>query len=478
MYKQNVRYLHTFLSPTKFLASSFCCQNQYNRLYIRKDCLDYAKYSLIGLTMNRYTMKKVLTLAALGTVLLSSTAMAAGFHLREQSAAAQGNAFAGATAGAENNSYAYYNVAGLTRIKGTQFSGGGTYIAPKAAAKNVRDAQTGERGADVQNVVHAAVSPYFTISHQVNDKLFIGLAGNSPYGMITKYDRDWIGGDHGITSDIKTATFTPMAAYKVTDKLSLGVGMQIQYVWAHLTSSSSRVGASNVNVKGDALDFGYQLGAMYEFTPSTRIGVGYRSQIQHKIRGDIQSPLAQAHPAYYLLNQDISAKLTTPSMLSFGVYHDVNERLALMAEYQRVFWSSFRELTFVSRETPARHNPATPAYISQVHERWRDTNFYAIGTSYMLDEQWKLRLGLGYDQSAVRLKHRTPRIPDSDRVWYSAGLGYQYNEKLSFDAGFTYIAARDAHIDTRLNGNDPARHITADYSNSVKVFSFGLTYNF
>lgn len=75
-------------------------------------------------------MKKIhtLTLTALGTILLAANAQAAGFHLREQSAAAQGNAFAGATAGAENASYAYFNVAGLTRQKGTQINVGGTYI--------------------------------------------------------------------------------------------------------------------------------------------------------------------------------------------------------------------------------------------------------------------------------------------------------------------------------------------------------------
>lgn len=83
-------------------------------------------------------MKKLLTLTALGTILMAADAMAAGFHLREQSAAAQGNAFAGATAGAENNSYAYFNVAGLTRHKGTQGNAGVTYIAPRAEASDVK----------------------------------------------------------------------------------------------------------------------------------------------------------------------------------------------------------------------------------------------------------------------------------------------------------------------------------------------------
>ena len=60
-------------------------------------------------------MKKLLTMTALGTIMMVSQANAAGFNLKEQSVSAQGNAFAGATAGAEDISYSYFNAAGLTR---------------------------------------------------------------------------------------------------------------------------------------------------------------------------------------------------------------------------------------------------------------------------------------------------------------------------------------------------------------------------
>ena len=416
-------------------------------------------------------MKKVLTLTALSTLLLSTSAMAAGFHLREQSAAAQGNAYAGATAGAENGSYAYYNVAGITRQKGMQVNLGGTYIAPRATAKNVRG-QSGERGANVENVVHAAISPNGTVSYQLNDKAFAAIAANSQFGMITKYDPQWIGSDHGITSDLKSGTITPMFAYKATDKLSLGAGVQMQYVWAHLTSSytlAPGVKVGNVTTNGNDFDMGYQLGALYEFTDSTRVGVGYRSEINHKLKGKMTSSVSPSFPLFNTLNQKISAKLTTPAMLSMGVYHDVNEKWAVMAEYQRVFWSSFQNLTFKSQNGGYT--------ISNVKENWRDTNFYSIGTSYMLDNQWKLRLGLAYDQSAVRYAHRTPRIPDSDRIWYSAGLGYQYNENLSFDIGYTYIQAHKAKMNTAVTKNS-GYNVSADYSNSVKVFAFSLNYAF
>lgn len=402
-----------------------------------------------------------LTMTALGTILLAANANAAGFHLREQSAAAQGNAFAGATAGAENGSYAYFNVAGLTRQKGTQLNIGGTYIAPRAEASNVR-AEDGSRGADVNNIVHAAVAPNATISHQLNEKAFLGVALNVPFGMITKYDQDWPGSDHGITSKVMTATVTPMFAYKATDKLSLGAGLQMQYVKARLTGTSNG-GAVSTAMEGDAFDIGYQLGAMYEFNENTRVGVAYRSQVKHKLTGDLTASMPLPS-----LNQDIFAKLNTPEMLSMGVFHQINDKWSVMAEYQRVFWSSFKTLDIHGQEYP---------FLSSTKEHWRDTNFFAIGASYQIDHQWKWRLGLAYDQSAVRVQHRTPRIPDSDRIWYSTGLNYQYNDRLSFDLAYTYIKAHDAHLDTKLTGNGGS-HVTAEYTNSVQLFGLSLNYKF
>ena len=424
-------------------------------------------------------MNKILTLTALGTVLLAaSNVQAAGFHLREQSAAAQGNSYAGSTAGAENNSYAYFNAAGLTRQKGTQFNIGGTYIAPKARAENVkyidRNNET-QRGSDINNIVHAAVAPNMSFSHQVDEKTFLGVSLNVPYGMVTKYDRDWAGSDHGITSKVTSVTVTPMVAYKATDKLSLGVGAQLQYMKAKLTNTASAYGVDHVRLQGETFDIGYQLGALYEFNDDTRIGLGYRSEVKHKLKGEIEaSPSAAGGMTgamvNALLNQDISARLTTPAMASIGVFHQVNEKWAVMAEYQRVFWSSFDYLTIMGEDTNSQ--------ISQVKEKWRDTNFFAVGANYQIDHQWKWRLGLAYDQAAARMQHRTPRIPDSDRLWYSTGLNYQYNEKLSFDLAYTYIYAHKAHMHTQNITPADQNRASVDFANSVQLFGFSLNYKF
>lgn len=416
-------------------------------------------------------MKKLLTFTALGTILLAGNAMAAGFHLREQSAAAQGNAFAGATAGAENNSYAYFNAAGLTRQKGTQMNLGATYIVPRAEAGNIEDA-SGNRGQDINNIVHAAWAPNGTISHQVDDKLTVGVALNVPFGMITKYDQEWAGGDHGITSKVITATTTPMAAYKLTDKLSVGAGLPIQYVKARLTNTAAR-GAADTALKGDTVDVGYQLSALYELNEGTRFGINYRSEINHKLKGDISA--SQPLP---LLNQNISAKLDTPAMLSLGAYHQINEKWAVMAEWQRVFWSSFESLDIMGDDYhTSTTNPMGGGLISSTRENWRDTDFFALGASYQIDNQWKLRLGVAYDQTAVKKADRTPRIPDTDRFWYSAGLNYQYSENLTFDVAYTVIQAKDGSVDLPDSGG-MQRGVHAEYNNSVKLFGLSLNYKF
>ena len=415
-------------------------------------------------------MKKLLTFTALASVMAIANANAAGFHLREQSGAALGNAFAGATAGAENNSYAYFNAAGLTRQKGKQFNIGGTYIAPEASAHNIKnkdDVSNKGETSDVHNIVHSAVAPNMSYSQQLNDKYTFGLGVNIPFGMITKYDARWAGADHGATSKVTAVTTTPMLAYKATDKLSLGVGLPIQYFKARLTSTAM-AGNAGVAIEGDSVDVGYQLSALYEFNEKTRVGVNYRSEINHKLKGEIESKYLAATPLKSIYNQDITARIDTPAMLSVGAFHKINDKWEVMAEYQKVFWNSFDSIDIYGEK---HKNPLNSTYlISSTPEHWEDTDFYAIGASYNVDDKWKLRFGLAYDDSAVRKDYRTPRIPDSRRVWYSTGASYKYSDNLTFNAAYTFIKAEEAEIN--LEG------VSADYKNQVHIFGLSMNYSF
>lgn len=419
-------------------------------------------------------MKKLLTMTALGVVLACSDASASGFYLKEQSAAAQGNAYAGASAGAEDISYSYFNPAGLTRHKGTQIELGGTWISPNSTARNANN-NFGDHTDYMGNIVHPAASPQAYFSHQINDQWTAAVSLNTPYGMITKYGDDWAGRFHGTLSKIITATITPMAAYKVNDQLSLGAGMQIQYIKATLRNGvvagvHPQLGLieDKSTIKGDTLDIGYQLGAMYELSGQTRFGAGYRSKIRHKVKGDIKFDGLLASMG---MNQDVSARLTTPASLTVGAYHDLNQDWAVMAEYSRVYWSSFKNLV-IDGEKSGR--------MSITQERWKDTDFYALGVSKQLDPQWKLRLGVAYEKGAVGDEYRTPRIPDSNRYWYSAGLEYKYSENLTFNVGYTHIIADKNKVSLRGDhlGDNTRGAFNASYQSKINILAGSLTYNF
>lgn len=412
-------------------------------------------------------MKKILTLTALGVVLACSDANASGFYLKEQSAAAQGNAYAGATAGAEDISYSYFNPAALAYHSGTNVEFGGTWISPTSVAKNANN-NLGNHDDYVGNIVHAAASPQAYFSHQINDKITAGISLNTPFGMITKYGDDWAGRKHGTLSKIISATFTPMVAYKFNDQLSFGAGIPVQYIKATLRNSVAlgQGTEDKSTVQGKTIDVGYQLGSIYEPWKGTRFGVGYRSQMRHKIKGDIEFDGMMMG-----MNQDVSARLTTPATLNIGAYHQINDDWAVMAEYSRVYWSSFDKLIINGKKT---------GQLSYTAEKWKDTDFFALGISKQLDSQWKLRLGVAYEKGAVGEEYRTPRIPDSNRTWYSAGLEYKYNDKLTFNVGYTHIAADSAKVNLRgdHHGDENRGSLNAEYSNKIHIVAGSITYNF
>ena len=414
-------------------------------------------------------MKKTLMFTALSSILFASSAYASGFNLKEQSIAAMGNAFAGATAGAEDITYSYFNPAGLTRHKGTNFAGGATWIAPRSKAKSAdADIPTiGHSDSDYNdNIVHPAAAPNAYVSYQVNPDWTLGFSINSPFGMITTYDENWAGRFHGTKSDVKTLVFTPMAAYKATDKLSLGAGFQMQMIRAKLKNSALLAPGveDRTKLEGDTFDIGYTLGALYEFTDSTRVGIGYRSEVKHKLKGKID--FASFNP----LDQDINARLTTPANLTIGAYHDINDKWSVMAEFGRTYWSSFEELRIRGEN----------GLDSITEEEWKDTTFYAVGASYQYNEKLKLRAGLAFDKSAVGERYRTPRIPDADRIWYSGGLEYAYDDNLTLNLGYTYIRAEKSRVNldgTHL-GDATRGTLKAKYENDIHMFGVGMSYHF
>ena len=422
-------------------------------------------------------MKRLLTLTALGTILCASQANASGFLLREQSVAGMGNAFAGASAGAEDASYAFFNPAAIIRQPGNQISANATAIVGhvKGDGATGYSPLTGQPFAydrKMNHPVNKIILPSVAASKELDSRNSVGISLSAPFGLVTDYSSQWAGANHGTLSELSVYNLTAMYAHRATCDLTLAGGLVAQHAAATLKNGVAHGTpvANNATLSGDATDIGYIVGALYEYTADTRVGVAYRSKINHKLHGHINFATNNAYmTANQLIYQDITAKLTTPALLTFGFYHDINDDWSIMAEAQKTYWSSFDDLTIKGRYR----------LLSVTNENWKDAWFYSIGASYRLDEQWKLRFGFAFDQTPNNDYTRTPRIPDSDRLWFSTGVEYKYNDNLTFNAGYTFIHAEKVKVDIKGIGYDATRGaLSAQYKGNIHLFGLGAVYNF
>ena len=138
-----------------------------------------------------------------------------------------------------------------------------------------------------------SVVPAFYFATPINKETTFGFAVTSPYGLATKYDKAWAGRYQAIDSAITTVNFNPTISYKIDPKLSVGAGLQAQYMSATLTNMvdyGSALGAAGsddrlAKINGTDWGYGYNFGVNYKFNDKTKFGVGYRSKIDHKLEG-------------------------------------------------------------------------------------------------------------------------------------------------------------------------------------------------
>jgi long-subunit fatty acid transport protein len=71
--------------------------------------------------------------------------------------------------------------------------------------------------------------------------LWLGLAVAAPFGSAVKYQRDWFGRYDAIETTLTVLDVAPSLAYRVTDALSVGAGIDVQYAYAKLVRVRCRI---------------------------------------------------------------------------------------------------------------------------------------------------------------------------------------------------------------------------------------------
>lgn len=371
----------------------------------------------------------------LGVLMATSGAWAAGFQLNEFGAAAQGRANAGEPAMTDTAAALARNSAVMNSFDKASISIAYHYINPEVDVKG-KQMQTGI-DAGKKDIAPSASVPSFHYIQPINEWVAVGLSLNSYFGLSTKYGDSYQGSEFANETSIKTYYLTPHVSFKVTDSLSLGLGVSYIYgegVIKNTASASTQIvaagaptpvnipaGTTLLDLDGDGDAVGYTLGLLWHADEYTRIGFSYRSKVDLKLDGKVQMGA---------LSSKGKLTLNLPDVYELGVAHDFGDRFTAMAGLQKTGWHTFREL---------KGDIKGVGKTQFKEEKWRDAYRLSVGGEWHVIDMLTLRAGVGYDESPVESEYRSLSIPDANRKWFTLGASTYFAEAGSLDLAVSYL---------------------------------------
>jgi len=391
--------------------------------------------------------------AAICLALATPSIYASGFSLIEQSASGQGLSYAGAAANAEDASVMWFNAAALTKIEGSQAIGGIHLIVPQSDFTNSGSVPG---GVDDNGATNGVVPNLYWKGDYNGYALGFGI--NAPFGQKIDYADDWAGRYQALETDLKSVNINANIARQINDQVSIGFGLNAQYVNLNMSQFYKAAPNLTAKIEADSWGYGYNLGLLANLTEQTVLGLSYRSEITHNAKGSGEFEGVATVGA--------SSDVTLPASAMLSLSHQANDKITVLADATWTGWKAYDELVI-------EFDSLFPD--SETNQEFKDSMRYSLGMMYDLNDQWTLRTGVALDETPVPdAEARSPRTPDSNRTWLSAGFNYKLNSAMSIDMGYTHIIGDKADI----NRNDGTTLLKGSYDSTIDIISAQLVWNY
>jgi long-chain fatty acid transport protein len=373
------------------------------------------------------------------SLLWGESLLAAGFYFSEVGTpASMGTAGVANPTNTRGADAAWSNPAGMTGQNEDSIMSGLMVVVPEIEFDSSIATAGGSDGGNAGNT--AAIPSFFYIRVLSEDHRF-GFSVVAPFGGGIDYGDSFAGRYAVQNVDLAGIAFTPSYAYKVDDRLSLGFGISAIYTTLEQDIAINTPGPGDGKAEfKDFDDWGYQgiLSLTYQLTTNTLLGVVYRSEADVDLEGDLK--VKDVGPA--IPTRSAEASWVNPQWLEAGLRHRLDNEKTLMFNLGWQDWSTFDDTISVS-------NTGISATTGR---QWDDT--YHVGAAYLqaIDPESFYTLGISYESSPVKDKHRTLDFP-VDEMWKLAG-SYAWAGKKHFDysIGATLYLVGDASVDQTSQG--------------------------
>jgi long-chain fatty acid transport protein len=394
-----------------------------------------------GSQLGAAKLRATLLATVAGTALLATTgaASAGGFYLREQSAEFQGMSYAGDAAG-NSLSAMFWNPAATASRDGLNTESSTSAILPTSEARvtsivslNPNIPQYTLVGPPSSDIAPAGIVGASYGNYQLTKDIYIGMAVNAPFGLVTKpTNYNYLGAVIAQTTKLTTYNFNPTVAVRIAPGITIGAGAQIETADGTFRFATGYPSAPSSTVDGNGWGFGATAGIMIEASPTTQIGIGYRSQIDQEVNGSIYVP--------GVIAQKSEATLRLPDVVTASIRQIVSPRMRLDGTFEWTNWSRFKSLTVT--------DPGSGATLASLPFNWSDGYFVSGGVEYDYSRVLTGRAGVGYEWSPIQSpEDRSPGIPDANRVWLSGGFSWKFMPTTTIDVAYSHLFVADSSFD-------------------------------
>jgi long-chain fatty acid transport protein len=426
--------------------------------------------------------------AAVACVAAGGPLQAQGSSVEQQSACLAGRVSAGLAIPCDDGSAVFFSPGAITTTGGAVSAGlalihaGGSFRYDPAMIP-----ASGEQ--EVERESETVPVPQFYINYPVNPRLAVGFAALAPFGLGLEWpvcaaetpscgETNFEGRFTGYDNAIRGFYLQPTVGYQIIPG-TLSVGAGLDYVIGTIDVHRRQFGpealglgnteVADVYLSGDGSALTYNVGAHLMIGGGTALAIRYLGSAEVDLDGDadftqvstgnagIDAQIAGGLPA----DQGVSTVMELPGQVGLGVGHRFSDRLALMFDFQRTYWSSFDAFP-VDFESAADDT---------LNLNYNDANTFRLGAEFSATDALVLRAGWRYNEAAT--PRATPFLPEGERNYYSVGLGYRVTRGLSTDFSFQYVNQPD-----RAGALIPEGPRAGVYSATGTVFNFTLAYRF
>ena len=370
------------------------------------------------------------------------------------------------------------NPALITKVENSEISFGGTLFMPDMSTKMGR-APYYDSDADM-NVI-----PEVSIAHKINENWFVGMGMWGTAGMGVDYRNAHIdpmdSGNMHMVTNLQLMQFGVPIAYRY-DSYSIAITPILQYGALDIGYNDFMGNSVGDGIAQD-LQFGYSMGATYDFTANgvdgLILGVVYKS----KIEMDYSNQLSKATQPFVdvgIFPAPMGDILEQPAEIGIGIAYSM-ENHSFAFDYRQIAWSDAQGYQDFG---------------------WEDQDVYAFGYEYHQDN-WILRLGYNYASNPLsELPSGSQVIPAGSYAMaggdalnlfnllgfpataeehYTIGGTYEFSEVFSVDLAYVYAPETTTTMSTIVGLNPQTGDIYTGPStveHTENSISFQLTYKF